>query len=277
MRETEPHDNASGLPGLWPNLTAPARWRVVDLISDLHLQAAEPATFAAWKGYMESTQADAVFILGDLFEVWVGDDGLDEALNGSPGFEWQCQQVMSNAAKRLSLFFMHGNRDFLLGDAFARAAGATLLLDPSTLRFDDKTWLLTHGDTLCLADTAYQQFRRRVRSRAWQDDFLSRPLAQRREIARGLRQQSEAIKAGAAPLVDIDIAAACAWLDASGASTLIHGHTHQPGQELLRPHSGAPLQRLVLSDWDARATPPRLQVLRLSIGTAPKRVHLSGS
>jgi UDP-2,3-diacylglucosamine hydrolase len=249
---------------------------MVDLISDLHLHVAEPATFAAWKGYMERTPADAVFILGDLFEVWVGDDALNEGANGSPGFEWQCLQVMTHAARRLSLFFMHGNRDFLLGDVFARAAGTTLLLDPSTLRFDDQTWLLTHGDALCLADTAYQQFRVQVRSRAWQDEFLSRPLAQRREIARGLRQQSETIKAGATPLVDIDKAAARAWLEASGASTLVHGHTHQATQEWLHASGGQPLQRLVLSDWDARAMPPRLQVLRLSTGKAPRRIDLSG-
>lgn len=260
-----------------PDLSAPAHWRVVDLISDLHLQSAQPATFAAWQHYMASTEADAVFILGDLFEVWVGDDVLDQLTNDKPGFEWQCQQAMASTATRLSLFFMHGNRDFLLGDTFLKGAGATLLPDPTPLSFDGQRWLLTHGDALCLADTAYQAFRAEVRTPAWCNAFLANPLARRQQIGRELRQQSEAVKASAAPLVDIDQATACAWLDACGAGTLIHGHTHRPMQEFLCAGGATRQQRLVLSDWDANAHPSRLQVLRLTAGQPPKWVELSGA
>ncbi len=265
------------LPQMGPDLSAPAHWRMVDLISDLHLQSAEPATFAAWQHYMASTAANAVFILGDLFEVWVGDDVLDQHNNDTPGFERQCQQIMASTATRLSLFFMHGNRDFLLGDTFLQGAKTTLLPDPTPLSFDGQRWLLTHGDALCLADTAYQAFRAQVRTPAWCDAFLANPLTRRQQIGRELRQQSEALKASATPLVDIDKPAACAWLEVCGAGTLIHGHTHRPMQEILCSGSTARQKRLVLSDWDANAHPPRLQVLRLIAGQPPKRVELSGT
>jgi len=267
------------MPPVWPLLTAPPRWQVVEVISDLHLQAADSATFAAWKGYLENTAADAVFILGDLFEVWVGDDVL-----GRPDcrhvecFEQLCQQVLARAARRLSLYFMHGNRDFLLGDDFARGGCLTLLSDPTTLAFDSQRWLLTHGDLLCLSDVDYQQFRRQVRSSAWRLDFLAKPLAERQHIARSLRQQSEAFKAANPVLADIDRALACDWLQAAQASTLIHGHTHRPASsEVLDASCQPPLQRLVLSDWNANTMPARLQVLRLQAGQAPRRINLSPS
>lgn len=260
------------LPAVWPLLTAPPRWQCVDFISDLHLQCADMATFAAWLDYLQSTPADAVFILGDLFEVWIGDDVRDSQ---PAGFEARCQQVLAHAACRLSLYFMHGNRDFLLGDDFARESGMTLLSDPTTLAFDQQRWLLSHGDALCLDDVAYQQFRVMVRSSGWQASFLAKPLAQRQLIAAELRQQSELIKAAGDPLVDIDQAAACAWLEASGASTLIHGHTHDPITETLSPPGQGSLRRLVLGDWCARTNPPRLPVLRLQIGQPPQRINLA--
>ncbi|MBV5299053.1 MAG: UDP-2,3-diacylglucosamine diphosphatase [Rhodoferax sp.] len=268
-------DHPISLPKVWPELIAAPRWRVVDVISDLHLQAAEGATFVAWQHYLADTPADAVFILGDLFEVWVGDDVL-----GSPGdrqvsFEARCQQVLAGAAQRLSLYFMHGNRDFLLGDDFAQGACTHLLSDPTVLDFDAQRWLLTHGDALCLGDLDYQQFRAMVRTWAWRDHFLSKPLNERQRIARAMRAQSESIKAAAGAVTDIDKPTACAWLQASASRTLIHGHTHRPVDELLQPASQLTLQRLVLCDWDASAKPPRLQALRLSTGQAPRRIALS--
>lgn len=276
----EPLQSLAALPEQTPfvlaRLVAPARWLQVDFISDLHLQASDPATFASWQRYMCTTTADAVFILGDLFEVWVGDDIVLPSAGRLPGFEAQCQLVLAQAAGRRSVYLMHGNRDFLLGDAFARGASATLMSDPTRLDFANQGWLLTHGDALCLGDSAYQQFRRRVRSRTWRTEFLAKPLAERQQLASDLRAQSEAHKASNQTWIDIDRAAACQWLDASDADTLIHGHTHQAGQDLLRAEAVAPLQRLVLSDWDANTHPPRLQVLRLQLGQPPKRVDLSG-
>ncbi len=249
-------------------LTAPAAWRMVDFISDLHLQASEPATVAAWEHYMAHTRANAVFILGDLFEVWVGDDVLD-ANDAETPFEAHCAHILRTTAQRCAVFFMHGNRDFLLGTAFAQACGLQLLTDPTALVFGGQRWLLTHGDALCLDDTDYLQFRTQVRSPEWQATFLARPLAERRTIARGLRAQSEARKKSGAVYADVDAAAARHWLQAAQARELIHGHTHKPADHALSPD----LQRRVLSDWDAAATPPRAEVLRLQLDAGAVQVQ----
>ena len=227
----------------------------VDFISDLHLQASEPATFSAWQRYMQSTPADAVFILGDLFEVWVGDDLLEER-----GFEVQCAQVIKQTAARVPTFFMHGNRDFLVGNDLMTACNTTLLADPTVLSFNHQRWLLSHGDALCLDDVDYMQFRQQVRSADWQQAFLAKPLAERQAIARDLRQQSEARKESGAEYADVDTNAARQWLQQAESATLIHGHTHKPAMHDM----GDGLQRVVLSDWDAAATLPRAEVLRLS-------------
>lgn len=235
-------------------LQAPSAWRTADFISDLHMQAAEAATFEAWRAYMLSTPADAVFLLGDVFEVWVGDDA---AAEGS--FEARCAGVLREASRTRSLFFMHGNRDFLVGEAFLRAAGTELLEDPCVLAFGGARWLLTHGDALCLDDRDYMAFRAQVRSAQWQRDFLARPLAERQAIARGLRERSEALKKGAASYADVDTPAARALMAAARAPVMIHGHTHRPVTHGL----GDGFVRHVLSDWDLGAQPPRAQVLRL--------------
>ncbi len=241
---------------LFEELAAPPHWRTVDFISDLHLQASEPATVAALQQYLESTPADALFILGDLFEVWVGDDAQRE-----PGsFEAQGCALLRAATQRLPVYFMHGNRDFLAGPDFLAACGITGLADPTILTFGDQRYVLSHGDLLCLDDADYQCFRLQSRSAAWQQQFLAQPLATRRVQARGIRQESEAKKQSGASYADVDGPAAVAWLQAAGAHTLIHGHTHRPALHGLAPG----LQRVVLSDWDAAALPPRLETLRLS-------------
>lgn len=247
-------------------LTAPPHWRTVDFISDLHLQASEPATVAAWQQYLQTTPADAVFLLGDIFEVWVGDDAIQE-----PGsFEAQASGVLKAAAQQRPLYFMHGNRDFLAGDGFLHHCGITGLKDPTVLTFAGQRYLLTHGDLLCVDDVDYQRFRIQARSPAWQQQFLAQPLHTRRMQARGIRQESEARKQSGATYADADTATALAWLQAAGAQTLIHGHTHKPANHTL----AAGLQRVVLSDWDAAALPPRLETLRLS-ATGLERVALA--
>ena len=227
----------------------------LDFISDLHLQAREPVTFNAWQRYMQTTPADAVFVLGDLFEVWVGDDVLQER-----GFEHQCAQVIQQTASRVPVFFMHGDRDFLVGSGLMDACNTTLLADPTVLSFNHQRWLLSHGDALCTGDVDYMQFRQQVRSADWQQAFLAEPLAERQAIARGLRQQSEARKQSGADYADVDSQAAQQLLQQAEALTLIHGHTHKPADHEL----GKGMKRVVLSDWDAAATPPRAEVLRLS-------------
>lgn len=261
MSPAVPPNTAQIAATTWPVLLAPASWRQLDFISDLHLQSSEPATFEAWQNYMQTTQADAIFILGDLFEVWIGDDAVTP--DAAACFETRCAQVLQASSQRLNLFFIHGNRDFLLGPTFAKTCGMTLLGDPTALDFAGQRWLLSHGDALCLADTDYQPFRSLVRSASWQQDFLAKPLAERQTLARALRSQSETRKRSGAPYADVDSHAACHWLQAAQASTLIHGHTHQPADHELSCQ-GLTKRRLVLSDWDGAAMPPRAQVLRLS-------------
>lgn len=241
-------------------------WGCADFISDLHLQPSEPATFDAWRRYMATTQAGAIFILGDLFEAWTGDDG---AL--APGFHADCAQVLRDAATRRHVFFLQGNRDFLVGPDLARHCGFRLLSDPAVLDFAGGRWLLTHGDALCLDDTEYLRFRAQVRSPQWISDFLARPLAEREALARQLREASLARHAVTTDYADVDTALARQWLTASGARVMIHGHTHRPAEHDL----GDGLRRLVLSDWDAGATPPRAQALRLWADGRTERVCLA--
>ena len=268
-------------------LHAPAHWRTVDFISDLHLQAGEPATFDAWQHYMQTTPADALFILGDLFDVWVGDDVLGPGSSSAidrpgQGFEARCAQVLGHTAGRLALFFMHGNRDFLVGCSAAgenlpERCNTTLLADPCALTFAGQRWLLSHGDALCLDDLAYMTFRQQVRSAAWQQAFLARPLVERQQIASDLRRQSrqqhDQRSQSGEPYADVDADAARQWLRAADAHTLIHGHTHQPAQHDLQ----GGLQRVVLSDWDAdpHGAHPRAEVLRLSAETAGRLQRIS--
>ncbi len=281
MRQPVEATRATGVQG-FQEFKIPASWQVIDFISDLHLQSGEPATFKAWHNYLQTTKADAVFMLGDLFEVWVGDDvaappALTPPLTSTgapPGdFERECADVLRAASKHTELFFMHGNRDFLVGEAFLAQCGIQPLADPTVLDFGNQRWLLSHGDALCLADTDYQKFRAMVRSQGWQRDFLSQPLQQRLDLARGLRAQSEARKTTSTDFFDVDSDAAAAWLAQARAATLIHGHTHRPAEHLI-PRPEAPgtahqnLRRIVLSDWDASATPPRLEVLRLDLSQA---------
>ncbi len=249
-------------------LPARAHWRTVDFISDLHLKPDEPHTFEAWRHYLLHTPADAVFMLGDLFEVWVGDDC---ALPGS--FEAQCGDVLRTASTQVDLFFMHGNRDFLVGADFLAQHGVGDLADPTVVAHQGTRYLLTHGDLLCIDDTAYQQFRSQVRTDAWQAAFLARPLPERQAVARQMRTQSEAHQASQGVYARTDDALARQWLQAANATVLIHGHTHQPGDhDLGVDGNGRALSQVVLSDWHVTATESRQQVLRLTEDQGLQRI-----
>ena len=226
-------------------------WQRIDFISDIHLDEAEPDTFAAWGHYMAHTSADALFILGDLFEVWIGDDNPD-------AFVQRCTDVLQDTARRLPTYFICGNRDFLVGTDFFQRTGIHALPDPTVLDTGSARFVLSHGDALCLDDHDYLAFRAQVRTAEWQTEFLTKPLAERQAIARHIRSQSEARKQSHTDYADVDTTAAVAWLNATQAQTLIHGHTHRPGMH----HLGSGLQRHVLSDWHANSTPPRLEVLQ---------------
>lgn len=240
-------------------LTLPPHWRAVEFLSDLHLHPGEPATLAAFAEYLRHTPADGVFILGDLFEVWVGDDA---ALPDS--FEAQCGQLLREAAARCSVFFLRGNRDFLIGSGFLNACHVRDLPDPTVFTFAGQRWLLSHGDELCLDDTDYQRFRAQVRSAAWQRGFLARPLAERQAMGRAMREASAARQHEMASHADVDANAARTWLATAHATTLIHGHTHRPAEHSLgASDQGSPLRRVVLSDWHLDGPAPRADVLRL--------------
>jgi UDP-2,3-diacylglucosamine hydrolase len=248
-------------------LTATASWQAVDFISDLHLQASEPETFRAFLRYLHKppqAAADALFILGDLFEVWVGDDALDAgASSAERAFQRECAAELLAHSRQTPVYFLHGNRDFLLGSRALATCGMQGLADPTVLVFLGQRWLLSHGDALCLDDVDYMRFRAQVRDPGWQRDFLAQPLEDREAMARDLRAQSEARKqrTGNDPSLwaDVDADAARRWLHQAQADTLIHGHTHRPAEHAL----GHGLRRVVLSDWDAGARPPRAEVLRL--------------
>lgn len=250
------------LPQPVPSVQAPLHWQRVDFISDLHLDASEPATFDAWAKHMAHTPADALFILGDLFEVWVGDDTQDP-------FALQCMAALKTTSQRMPVFFICGNRDFLVGPDLFNATGVQGLSDPTLLDLGSDEGathtriLLSHGDALCLDDHDYLAFRAQVRQPEWQAAFLAKPLAERQTYARSVRSASEARKQshaqdpGFAGYADVDTQAAIEWLKAVDAQVLLHGHTHKPAMHDL----GQGLTRWVLSDWDADAHPPRLEVL----------------
>ena len=215
-------------------------------ISDLHLCDSRPHITAAFIAFLENTasQAQALYILGDLFEYWAGDDVIElPALQPSI-------HALRSLVKTTPVYFMAGNRDFLIGSGFAAAAGITILPDPSLLNLYGKRVLLSHGDALCTDDTAYQTFRQEVRSADWQQQFLSQPLENRIAYIEQLRVQSEQAKSSKSmQIMDVNNAAVEGLLKQYDYPPLfIHGHTHRPKthEYLLAGHA---CKRVVLGDW----------------------------
>jgi len=219
-------------------------------ISDLHLDAERPAITELFGRFLreEARGADALYILGDLFEAWVGDD--DPSDTGA--FVADALRALVEAGTPVA--FMHGNRDFLLGQDFARRAGMSILPDPSVVVLHGKPVLLMHGDTLCTGDVAYQQFRTQTRDPAWRKQFLSQPLAARLAFARQARAASKAHQQGLQgegrmeTITDVAPDAVGQTFSRFGIDTLIHGHTHRPAVHELDV-DGRQCQRIVLGDW----------------------------
>ncbi len=250
------HVASRASPKSFGTLQAPARWQAVDLISDLHLQAVEPGTFEAWRAHMQNTTADAVLLLGDVFEVWVGDD----AVAHDP-FLQACAQVLRQTSQRMHVGFMPGNRDFLVGHDFLESCGVQPLQDPTVLVWGMQRIVLTHGDALCLGDEAYQRFRAVARTPEWQAQFLARPLAERLAMAQAMRAQSEAHNQSMQSFADADPDMTRQWLQDADSQHMVHGHTHRPADH---PVAGLPgAQRQVLSDWHVDGAGRRAQLLRL--------------
>jgi UDP-2,3-diacylglucosamine hydrolase len=215
-------------------------------ISDLHLSPRSPGATALFLAFLagRARQADELYILGDLFEAWIGDDDIDEPYNQSIV---AALRAASDSGLRISL--LHGNRDFLLGAGFADAAGVRLIADPYILSTAEWQFVLAHGDALCLDDAAYMAFRAQVRDPQWQAALLAKPLSERRAIAAHMRELSESSQRGKAnPYTDLQPAATEDFLRAHGYATFIHGHTHQPATH---DHivDGIHVERWVLADW----------------------------
>ncbi|MBX3710560.1 MAG: UDP-2,3-diacylglucosamine diphosphatase [Lysobacter sp.] len=221
-------------------------------ISDLHLDPERPEVTRLFGDFIdgEARGADALYILGDLFEAWVGDD--DPAEIGA----FVAGKLRSLSDAGVPVFFQHGNRDFLIGRDFARRAGATLLPEAAVTMLYDRPTLLMHGDTLCTDDVGYQAFRAQTRDPAWRAGFLAQPLAARLAFAAQARaasqQRQQALKqddrAQFETVTDVSPATVQATLARYGIDTLIHGHTHRPAIHHL-DIDGRPARRVVLGDW----------------------------
>lgn len=226
-------------------------------ISDLHLALQRPAVTRAFLAFLqgEARSAEALYILGDFFEVWVGDD--DDA-----PFADEILAPLRALAGSVPCFFMRGNRDFLAGEDFARRSGCTLLPDPTVIDLHGRPALLMHGDSLCTRDEAYMAFRRQARDPAWQQQLLAQPLTARRALAQQLREQSQAMTAlKAEDIMDVTPEEVDAAMRAHGVDLLIHGHTHRPAVHVVPAG-----RRIVLGDWCEqgwllRATPGELQLV----------------
>lgn len=219
-------------------------------ISDLHLSSERPAINDRFFRFLrgEAAQADALCILGDLFEYWIGDDEID-APDADPLSRGAVEALARLSASGVRLAVMHGNRDFLLGERFMRATGATLLDDPTRVDLYGTPTLLLHGDTLCTDDTAYQRFRAQARSPAWQQQMLSQSLAERRRLLATLREKSEEVKrATPMEIMDVNAGAVTEAFRRHGVRRIIHGHTHRPGRHTAQV-DGLPCERWVLPDW----------------------------
>jgi UDP-2,3-diacylglucosamine hydrolase len=222
-------------------------------ISDLHLAAERPAINERFFEFLreQAPRAERLFILGDLFEYWIGDDEL-EAADGDPLARAVADALGALSKRGVSIAVMHGNRDFLLGRRFCAAAGARLLDDPAVEKIGGVRTLLMHGDTLCTDDHDYQAWRRTARSRAWQDEFLAKPLLERRREVLGMRAKSkEVVGAKPADIMDVNDGAVREALRAHGLTRLVHGHTHRPARHALEV-DGRRCERWVLPDWYER-------------------------
>lgn len=214
-------------------------------ISDIHLCAQRPDMTAALVRFLErdAPKADALYVLGDLFEFWIGDD------DPNPLHSLVAEAFLALSRQDVPIYFIHGNRDFLLGKAFAKRAGMTLLGDPCVIDLYGERVLLSHGDLLCTLDEGYQKFRRITQQKWLRWLFLCLPLARRQAIACKMRGQSQMENAGKPQtIMDVTPAAVDALLRQHGCRLLIHGHTHRPAVHDFML-DGKPARRIVLGDW----------------------------
>lgn len=215
-------------------------------ISDLHLCGARPAITRLFLDFLRqrARNADALYILGDLFEYWIGDEAVEQE-----EFRAVVRGLRELTAAGTPVFVMHGNRDFLMAHGFEKATGCRLLSDPAKLALYGTPTLLMHGDSLCTDDVEYMAFRVQVRNPSWQKEFLSRSVAERDRIVRDFREISKNSTASKKPeIMDVNQNAVEAIMREHGVQRLIHGHTHRPKEHVFTL-DGRPARRMVLGDW----------------------------
>lgn len=215
-------------------------------ISDLHLEESRPDITNAFLAFLKEKArgVEQLYILGDFFEAWIGDD------ERTPLQEQVADALQAVSSSGTELFLMHGNRDFLIGEDYCSRIGATLLDDPTVVDLYGTPTLLMHGDSLCTADVEYQKFRANMRNPQWQQMILQRPLAERQQMARQLREISTAKNKGKEEFImDVTPDEVVKEMEAHGVQRLIHGHTHRPTVHELEAN-GKPATRIVLGDWD---------------------------
>ena len=239
-------------------------------ISDLHLQPSHPHNAEAFQCFLaeRAMGSQALYLLGDLFEYWAGDDDLDAPFHQSI---ITALRAVSDAG--VAVYWIAGNRDFLVGQQFADAAGLTLLEEPHVTSIGGQRITLVHGDAECTADIQYMAFRAQVRQPAWQQQFLAMPLAQRKAIIAGLREGSrEAHGTKSYDIMDVTPDAVNELFARTGSDTIIHGHTHRPAL-----HQQGARRRYVLPDWEVDAEPPRGGWISISADGAITRHALDGA
>ena len=217
------------------------------LISDLHLQEERPDITRAFLDLLatRARDAQALYILGDFFEAWIGDDGM------TPFQTSICEALRTLSDSGTQVFLMHGNRDFLIGKAFCKAAGVTLLRDPSVVEMGGEPVLLMHGDSLCTRDEAYMKLRRTLRNPLSLWILRHLPLSTRRKLARKLRSESKTqTRMKATDIIDVTTEEVPRIMQQHGVHTLVHGHTHRPAIHKLTLDDGSAGRRIVLGDWD---------------------------
>ncbi|WP_249976738.1 UDP-2,3-diacylglucosamine diphosphatase [Vreelandella olivaria] len=223
------------------------------LIADLHLSSDTPDINQGFYRYLEQTAkgADALYILGDLFDAWIGDDLLDvpqHPLNLIAGEV--IHRLRKLSGNGTAIYFIHGNRDFLLGERFIEACNGTLLPEIHQSELQGVPVVILHGDSLCTKDEAYMAFRQQSRNPEWQAQILALPLEQRVELAKSLRTQSGDANANKAEaIMDVTLSEVVALMEHCGVTTMIHGHTHRPKVHDLTVED-VPAKRFVLGDWD---------------------------
>ena len=235
-------------------------------VSDVHLDSGAPQATAQFLSFLrdEAARAEALYILGDLFEAWVGDD--DE----EPGNEQVCRALRELTTAGVACFALHGNRDFLLGEGFCARSGCRVLTDPVIAQLDGERVLLTHGDALCTDDHPYQELRSIVRDRAWQRRFLALPRAHREALADEAREGSRRHTARTVPdIMDVNGAAVAAAFRAARVARIVHGHTHRPGVHQLEI-DGQPAQRIVLGAWYEQGSYLRHERGQFQLCTLPR-------